>query len=54
MLEGAEKPKTGGQISPPLGYACWRQQMQTNLGVDPAGNGFGPKISYARLIRGIS
>ena len=29
MLEGAEKPKTGGKIPPLLGYACWGQQMQT-------------------------
>jgi hypothetical protein len=51
MLERAEKPKSGDQISLPLGYVCWGLQMQTDLGVDPAGHGFGPKISYAWLIR---
>jgi hypothetical protein len=51
MLERAEKSKTDGQISLTLGYVCWGLQMQTDLWVDPAGNGFGPQISYARLIR---
>lgn len=50
MLEGAEKPKTGGKISPPLDYACWGQQMQTDLGVDPAGTGLA-QDHYAWLIR---
>jgi hypothetical protein len=30
--------KTGDQISPPLGYVGGGLQMQTDLGVDPAGN----------------
>jgi hypothetical protein len=51
MLERAKKPKADGQISLTLGYVCWGLQLQTDLSVDPAGNGFGPKISYARLIR---
>ena len=50
MLEGAEKTKSGGQISPPLGYACWGQQMETDLGVDPAGTGLA-QDHYAWLIR---
>ena len=51
MSERAEKPKTGDQISLPFGYVCWGLQMPTDLGVDPAGHGFGPGISYAWLIR---
>jgi hypothetical protein len=51
VLQRAEKPKAADQISLPLGYVCWGPQMQTDLSVSPAGNGFGPKISYARLVR---
>jgi len=45
MSERAENPKTGDQISLWLGYVCWGPQMQTDLGVAPAGHGFGPKNS---------